>query len=91
MADFRKDPADVLDYIFNWTKYLAAGESIDSYELSITGGGVIDSHSEANNIITAFVSGGTLGKIITLSCKITTDSSPARTKVQSITIKVASG
>lgn len=69
----RKDPEAVLDYTFDWTDYLVAiGDTISSYEITVTGGVVIDSHSRQDGIITVWASGGTVGTPVKLKCRIVT-------------------
>lgn len=70
-----KDPDAVLDFVFDWSDWLEEGESIDSYDLSVSPSGslAVDSDSESSGVITVWLSGGTARNRYLLSCKITTD------------------
>ena len=94
-----KDPNATLDYAFDWRAFtngsgrknwLAVGESIASYVLTPAAGITVASESLVNSASTvmAFVSGGTVGGTYTLSCKITTNSVPARIEERSISIYI---
>jgi len=86
---FFKDPADVLDYKFDFASttnggnkadWLASGEVISSYVITAESGITLDSDSatDTNTSVTVWLSGGTDGETYTVACKITTDNSPAR-------------
>lgn len=68
---FLHDPQAVLDYIFDWSTWLPSGDTIATH--TVVGSGVtIDSDALAGAIVTAWVSGGTLGAIATVTCHIVT-------------------
>jgi uncharacterized phiE125 gp8 family phage protein len=73
-----KAPGEVEDFAFDFTGLLATGESIVSHTVTATGV-TIDSESESGGIVTAVISGGTLGTPGVVTCEITTDGNPART------------
>ena len=89
-----KDPSAVLDYAFDWTGWLAAGETIavDSETgeklITITAdtGITVDSSTESDGKIIVWLSGGTAGINYKVACKITT--SAGRTDERTIWIKV---
>lgn len=82
-----KDPAAVLDYVFDWSAYyLASGETVSSYTVTVHNA-TLDSSSEASGVITAWISGGTAGKPATVVCRIVT--SAGRTDERTGVIKVA--
>ena len=83
--DFLKDPDAVLDYAFDWSSWLASGETISTETL--TGSGVtVDSSSESDGVVTAWISGGTAGQTATVACKIVTSAS--RTDERTIKLKI---
>lgn len=71
-ATHEKDPDATLDYAFDWSSWLAAGETITTPTVTAETGLTLDSSSEAAGIVTAWVSGGTAGNNYTLACRITT-------------------
>jgi len=74
-----KDPYAVLDYSLDWTDWMPSNEVIDTISItaeSIAGDAnplTIDSTTNTDYIATAFVSGGTAGKIYNVEYKIVTD------------------
>ncbi len=84
-----KDPDATLDYSFDWGEWLAAGESISSYSVTVDGV-TKQSDSRSGSVVTAWVSGGvaTPGSVATITCQVTTDSSPARTDQRTIYLKI---
>ena len=89
-----KDPSAVLDYVFDWTEWLATGETIavDSETgeklITITAdtGIAVDSSTEDAGKVTVWLSGGTAGINYKVACLITT--SAGRTDERTIWIKV---
>lgn len=84
-----KDPDVTLDYGFDWTDYLAAGETITSSAWAIEGGDVqllFVNATNAAGMTNCFVSGGTKGQVYTLRNRITTDQ--GRSDERSWTIRV---
>jgi hypothetical protein len=79
--DKRKDPDAKLDYPFDWraktnghgdSDWLATGETIISYELTVDDGITLVSSSESNGAVVAWISGGEVGQWYKVACKITT-------------------
>jgi len=68
-----KDPSAVLDYAFDWTGWLATGETISSYTVTAQSGITLDSDSATDDTVTVWLSGGTSGSRYRVSCKITTN------------------
>jgi hypothetical protein len=85
-TSFIKDPSDVLDYTFDWTDFLATGETISSYTVTPDTGLTKDSDSQASGVITYWVSGGTADSLYNVVCKIVT--SAGRTVERTATFKV---
>jgi len=83
---YSKDPSAVLDYVFDWTEWLATGESISSYTITADTGITVETDSEASGKVTVWLSGGTAGINYKVACKITT--SAGRTDERTIWIKV---
>ena len=84
---FTKDSDAVLDYAFDWSDWLATGETIASYVVTPDTGITKDSDSQADGVVTVWLSGGTAGINYKVACKITT--SAGRTDERTIWIKVS--
>lgn len=81
-----KDPNAVLDYTFDWQRWLQSGETIST--VTVTGTNVtIDSNSETGGVVTVWLSGGTAGTEATVAVKIAT--SDSRTDERSLALPVA--
>lgn len=94
---FFKDPDAVLDYGFDFKAatnettgakgdWLASGETISSQVVTSDSGLTVDSYSQSDGIVTAWLSGGEDGCSYEVECKIVT--SAGRTDVRRITIEV---
>ena len=81
-----KDPSAVLDYVFDWTEWLATGETITDYTITADTGITVDSPTEDDGKVTVWLSGGTAGVNYKVACLITT--SAGRTDERTIWIKV---
>ena len=81
-----KDPSAVLDYVFDWTEWLAAAETITSHTVTVPTGMTLESSTAASGIVTAWLSGGTVGTTYRVECLITT--SAGRTDERSLWITV---
>jgi hypothetical protein len=93
---FRKDPADVLDYKFDFkaltngtgtSDFLGAGETILTRVVTLSDPGLVkdsDSITDSATSVTIWLSAGVAGIRYTVACKITT--SAARTLERSMTI-----
>ena len=74
-----KDPYAVLDYTLDWENWMPSGEVINAITVTaetISGDAsplVVDSSTNTNYLVTAYVSGGTAGNIYNLEYRITTD------------------
>lgn len=89
MATFKKDPNATLDYTFDWTDFLAPiGDTIASVTWVLSTGLTKVSQSNTTTTATAFVSGGTVGDTATLTCRITTNSTPPRVDDRSVFLKI---
>ena len=85
---FIKDPDAVLDWVFDWKvkNWLESTETISSHTIDADTGITIDSDSEADGVVTVWLSGGTAGQDYTVRCEVVT--SMGRTDERSIDIKV---
>jgi hypothetical protein len=81
-----KDPSAVLDYVFDWTEWLATGETITDHTITADTGITVDSSTEDDGKVTVWLSGGTAGINYKVACLITT--SAGRTDERTIWIKV---
>jgi hypothetical protein len=79
---FVKDPNAVLDFEWDWTAWLASAETISTVTITPATGITVDSHTNTNTTVTAWLSGGTAGVGYAVLCHITT--SQARTDDRTI-------
>ena len=88
---YAKDPAAVLDFTFDWSDWLATGETISTFTVTpdtgITLGTGDKAPSQANGIITYWLTGGTDGTAYKVVCQIVT--SAGRTDERYVWISVA--
>jgi hypothetical protein len=88
MTDFIKDPNAVLDYGFDWSDWLQAGEVITSSTWINPDSITINSNAYLSETTVVWVSGGTAGKSYRLTNRIVTNNSPARTEDRTLLIEV---
>jgi len=81
-----KDPSAVLDYMFDWTEWLATGETITDYTITADTGITVDSSTKSDGKVTVWLSGGTAGINYKVACLVET--SAGRTDERTIWIKV---
>ncbi len=81
-----KDPSAELDYVFDWTEWLATVETITDHTITADTGITVDSSTEDAGKVTVWLSGGTAGINYKVACLITT--SAGRTDERTIWIKV---
>lgn len=86
MMIFRKTVIGVLDYMFDWTAWLAAGETISSYVLTVPGGITQTLVTSTTKTVTVWLSGGTADVSYIVGCKIIT--SQGRTDERDIQVDV---
>ena len=83
---FRHDPDAVLDYAFNWTRWLADAETIDAHSVTVVNGeATIGSATREGGIVTVFISDAA-EPLVRITCRITT--SQGRTDDRTITLRV---
>lgn len=70
MKQFIKDPDAILDYQFDWATWLDS-DTISSYTITVNGV-TLDSDSNTDTAVTAWISAGTAGAVATVACEIVT-------------------
>ena len=87
MADeYPKDPGAILDWVFDWTRWLQEGETISSSTFSASAGITITDDDMQATYTIVWLSGGAQ-KVYSVSNRITTNQ--GRTDKRTITIKVS--
>lgn len=66
-----RDPDSVLDFEFDWSGWLAEGETIATHDVTVAGV-VLDSDSATGAAVTVWISGGTAAVTGSATCRITT-------------------
>jgi|GEM_PF-563589 len=82
-----KDPDAILDYGFDWSGWLAAGESIASHEI-IADNIETDTGASLGGVVTVWTSGGQNLTTARITCRITTDNIPARADERTALIRI---
>ena len=87
-SSFLKDPDAVLDYKWDWSDWLASGETISSHTIPTVTGITLDSSSETDTdtSVTAWYSSGTALIDYDVTCQIVT--SDSREDDRTITLQV---
>lgn len=80
-----KQSGAVLDYVQDWTDWLA-GDTISSSDWAVTGGLVVDSDTNTTTTTTVWLSGGTFGATAEATNTIVT--AGGRTGKQVLTVRV---
>jgi hypothetical protein len=80
-----KDPSAVLDWEFDWSAWLQAGETISAFTITVTGANQ-DSTAASATAVTVWLSGGTAATAATIACRITTTA--GRTDERTITVSI---
>lgn len=85
---FIKDSDAVLDYKFDWSSWLASGETVSTRTITADTGITVDSDdiTDTSTSVTVWLSGGTSGQNYKVNCEIVT--SDSRTAQRTITIRV---
>jgi hypothetical protein len=86
---FTKDPDAVLKYKFDWSDWLASGETISTHTITPEAGITVDSSSitDTNTSVTVTLSGGTAGNVYDVACLITTSDSQTDERTIKITCR----
>lgn len=80
------DPQARLDFAFDWTEWLAAGETITAFTTTADTGVTVDSSSQTGGLVTVWLTDGVLGSTARVTCHVTT--SAGRADDRSITVRV---
>lgn len=80
------DADDDLDYEFDWSSWLSAGDTIDSYSMTYDAGITGYNESSSSDAVTYWIKGGTPGELYRVSCKIIT--AGGRTTERSIRYRI---
>jgi hypothetical protein len=89
MSFYKKDPDAVLDYTVDWGPYLTPlSDTILSVTWITSAGLTKVSDTHTTTAATAFVSGGVLDEVETLTCRIVT--AGGRTDDRTLSIKIVS-
>jgi len=77
MTVFAKDPSSTLDYSFDWSGWLAPGETITSPSWTVEPASgsapVLSGAMQVGEVTAITVAGGAMGNRYRLSCQIETD------------------
>jgi hypothetical protein len=84
--EYKKDPADVIDFVLNFTPLLQ-GDTINT--ATVTGESItIDSSAVSGNNVTIFVSGGSAGAVAKVKTTIVTTNSTPRTFERTFKVRI---
>lgn len=88
-TNFTKDPNATLDYAFDWSSWLASGETITAQTVTVTKGDVTVSSgpTQASGKVTVWLTGGTAGVTSWVTCHITTNQGRQDDRTISLTVK----
>jgi len=81
---FAQDSSDKLDYGIDWTRFLAAGETISASVWTVPDEITKSGEGNASGVTSAFVTGGTVGETYEITNKITTSAG----RIKSITFRL---
>lgn len=84
--DWTKDPDAKLDWIFDWSSWLAPGETITASEFIVSAGLTVTASSNTTISATVWLSGGQTGQVYQVTNRITTNQN--RIDDRSIRIRV---
>lgn len=87
MITYIKDPDAVLDYLVDWSEWLADAETIDTSTILVETGITKDSDTHDTTSATVWLSGGTLGETYEITNRIVTNQ--GRTDDRTILIYIA--
>jgi hypothetical protein len=73
MRRFNKTPVGLLDYTFDWSRWLQSGETIQTYYLTVADGLTHESDEQDDQHVIVWLSGGTLGQAYEVDCEVTTN------------------
>lgn len=82
------DPNAVLDYVFAWGAWLA-GDTITNHEILLqpADGLTIDDSTHDDTTVTVWLSGGTVGQSVKVTCRVTTTAGRTDDRTLTLTIR----
>lgn len=83
-----KDPDSTVDYGFDWSDWLATGETIASSSWTIPAGLTNESDAFTDTTTAVFISGGVVDEVYTITNTITTNNSTPRVEDRSVNIRI---
>lgn len=83
-----KDPSAKLDYGFDWSEWLADGETITTSTWTVPSGITKDTDTKSTTGTIVWLSGGTAGESYRLVNRIVTSAGTPRTEERSMDIRV---
>ncbi len=86
-TSFTKDSAAVLDYLFDWSSWLAAAETITASTVTATTGITVQSSSNTTTTATVWLAGGTLGTAYQVTNHVTTNAGRQDDRTITVTIR----
>ncbi len=72
MADWIKDANARMDYVFDWSAWLAGDTITGTPVVTVDPGLNLDLQTNDTTTVTVWLSGGTVGQVYKVSCRITT-------------------
>lgn len=89
LGRFKKQPVEVLDYLFDFSPWLIdRADTINTFVVTAAPGLTIADVTQSAGVVRYFASGGLSGERYTVTCTITTNSVPPRTKQAEMVIVV---
>jgi hypothetical protein len=84
-----KDPSARLDYVWDWTAWLAAGETITGQTVAVDSGDVaVDgTPTQTAGKVTAWLTGGTAGTTSLVTCHITTNAGRQDDRTRTVIVR----
>lgn len=86
MLNVTKDPQELLDYAVDWTDWLGA-DTISDVSWTVPTGITQNSTTNTTKTATIWLSGGTLGNVYRVVCRITTNA--GRVAERTIALRIA--
>lgn len=86
-TSYTKDPQATLDYLFDWSGWLATGETITASTMTATTGITVQSASFTTTTATVWLAGGTLGTAYQVTNHVTTNAGRQDDRTITITIR----
>lgn len=83
---FLLDPDASLDFAFDWTDWLTDTETITDFTVTVDDTVTVSRTSQTGGVVTVWLSGGTVGSYVHVTCHITTDA--GRIDDRTMTIRI---